>query len=201
MLTISTCEVCDGADMHSVLNLGNQPLCDDLVPIGNPAQPDKYPVELLCCARCLTVHQKYQVERSVLFPPSYHYRAAMTEDVLAGMRELVELAKSLHGDLAGAIVLDIGCNDGSLLRIFKSVGARAIGIEPTGAAEDARARVDHVIKDFFGPDSVHEYLSKFPKPDIITFTNVFAHVDDLSAVIKSLMDLSKKETTIIIENH
>jgi hypothetical protein len=201
MFTISTCEVCDGADLHPVLNLGSQPLCDDLVPIGNPAQPNKYPLELLCCTRCLTVHQKYQVEKSVLFPRSYHYRAAMTEDVLAGMRELVELSKHLHGDLTGAIVLDIGCNDGSLLSIFKSAGARTIGIEPTGAAEDARARVEYVINDFFGPESINEYLSKFPKPDIITFTNVFAHIEDLGAVIEGLVHLSKEGTIIIVENH
>jgi len=199
--TISTCEVCDAADLYPVLDLGSQPLCDDLVPIGNCAQPNKYPIELLCCSRCLTVHQKYQVERSVLFPPSYHYRAAMTEDVLAGMRELVELSRRIRGDLNDAIVLDIGCNDGSLLGIFKTAGARTIGIEPTGAAEDALTRVDHVINKFFDADSVQEYLSVFPKPDIITFTNVFAHIDDLGAVITNLRSLIKSGTTLIVENH
>jgi SAM-dependent methyltransferase len=125
----------------------------------------------------------------------------MTEDVLAGMRELVELSKRLHGDLTGAIVLDIGCNDGSLLSIFKSAGARTIGIEPTGAAEDAYAHAEHVINDFFDTGSVNEYLSKFPKPDIITFTNVFAHIDDLGAAIECLTKLAKEGTIIIIENH
>jgi SAM-dependent methyltransferase len=198
---VSICEVCDSSDLLPVLNLGSQPLCDDLVPIGNSARPAKYPIELLCCTRCLTVHQKYQVERSVLFPPSYHYRAAMTEDVLAGMRELVELSRRIHGDPAGAIVLDIGSNDGSLLGIFKAAGARTIGIEPTGAAADAGQRVDHVINKFFDADSVQEYLSAFPKPDVITFTNVFAHIDDLGAVIANLRRLIKSDTTLIIENH
>lgn len=199
--SISTCEVCDASDLYPVLDLGSQPLCDDLVPIGNSAQPTRYPIELLCCTRCMTVHQKYQVERSVLFPPSYHYRAAMTEDVLAGMRELVELSTRIHGDLTDAVVLDIGSNDGSLLGIFKNAGARTIGIEPTGAAADASARVDHIINKFFDAGSVQEYLSAFPKPDIITFTNVFAHIEDLGAVIANLRSLIKTGTTLIVENH
>lgn len=198
---ISTCEVCDASLLLPVLDLGSQPLCDDLVPIGNSAKPAKYPIELLCCPQCLTVHQKYQVERSVLFPVTYHYRAAMTEDVLAGMRELVDLAGQIYGDLKGAVVLDIGCNDGSLLGFFRQAGAETIGIEPTGAAEDARSRVQHVINKFFDASSVDEYLAHFPKPDIITFTNVFAHISDLSSVIANLRRLFKNNTVLIIENH
>jgi hypothetical protein len=79
-------------------SLDSQRLCDDLVPIGNPTPPNKHPVELLC-ACCLTVRQKYQVERSVAFPTEQQYRAAVTEDLRCGMREVVGLAKRLHGDL------------------------------------------------------------------------------------------------------
>jgi SAM-dependent methyltransferase len=201
MTTISACEVCDSADLHTVLDLGSQPMCDDLVPIGNPAQPQKYPLELLLCPRCLTVHQKYQVEKSVLFPQTYHYRAAMTEDVIAGMADLVDLSKRLYGNLTGAVVLDIGCNDGSLLKLFGDHGAETVGIEPTGAAEDAKTRVHNVFNSYFDSGSVAEYLSRFPKPDIITFTNVFAHIEDLGAVIDCLLKLSKEDTILIIENH
>lgn len=199
--TITSCEVCDGTDLVPVLDLGAQPMCDDLVPIGNEAMPATYPIELLACPTCLTVHQKYQVEKKVLFPATYHYRAAMTKDVLDGMAELVALAEGMRGDLTGKVVLDVGCNDGSLLNIFRQRGALTIGIEPTGAVEDARARVDHVINDFFGPESVATYLASHPKPDIITFTNVFAHIEDLGSVLESLRKVMKDDTTIIIENH
>jgi SAM-dependent methyltransferase len=201
MFIVSTCEVCEGNELVPVLDLGAQPLCDDLVPIGSSAEVKKYPLELLACPRCLTVHQKYQVEKKLLFPQTYHYRAAMTEDVLAGMRELVELAGRACGDLRGKAVLDVGCNDGSLLNIFKSKGAFTVGIEPTGAAKDAKGRVDYVIEDFFGASSVETYLSHHPKPDIITFTNVFAHIENLNDVIGNLRKLLKPDTCIVIENH
>jgi len=186
-----------------VLDLKGQPLCDDLIPVGNSAQCTRYPVELLACPTCYTVHQKFQVEKTILFPQTYHYRAAMTQDVIQGMKELVMLAREHVGDLSQKIVVDIGCNDGSLLGIFKKEGSAklAVGIEPTGAAKDAVARVDQVINDYFGPAAVEAYLAKFPKPDIITFTNVFAHIEDLNGLIKSLNTLKSPTTTIIIENH
>src|ERR1051325_8445124 len=99
--SISRCEVCDGHTLIPVLDLGDQPMCDDLIPIGNNAEPTRYPLQLVACPNCLTVHQKYQVPKATLFPQTYHYRAAMTEDVLSGMRELVDLVEQNIGNLAG----------------------------------------------------------------------------------------------------
>ena len=86
MQLITTCEVCDGTELIEVLDLGDQPMCDDLVPIGNDAMPKNYPLRLAGCPTCYTVHQAVQVEKALLFPPTYHYRAAMTQDVIDGMR-------------------------------------------------------------------------------------------------------------------
>ncbi|MDF7774412.1 class I SAM-dependent methyltransferase [Sphingomonas sp. AOB5] len=201
MQQITTCEVCDGKELIPVLNLGDQPMCDDLVPIGSDAQPTPYPLDLAACPVCLTVHQVVQVEKKLLFPQTYHYRAAMTKDVIAGMRELVEAVDATVGGLKGKTVLDIGCNDGSLLNIFREFGASTVGIEPTGASEDARARVDRVIHGFFDSDAVTEYLKESPKPDVITFTNVFAHIEDLNGVIENLGRLLKPDSKLVVENH
>jgi SAM-dependent methyltransferase len=199
--TITTCEVCDSTDLVPLLDLGDQPMCDDLVPIGNPATPVNYPLRLVGCPRCITVHQAVQVEKAVLFPQSYHYRAAMTQDVLDGMAELVEMVDGLVGGLAGKQVLDIGCNDGSLLATFKRHGARTAGIEPTGAVEDARPKLDWVHHGFFDEAAVTAYLASHAQPDVVTFTNVFAHIEDLNGLIAQLKRLLGPETRLVVENH
>ena len=198
---ISHCEVCESRVLIPVLNLGAQPLCDDLVPIGDTTQPRKYPAELLACENCLTVHQKYQIRKELLFPNSYHYRAALTNDVVAGMRDLVAVAEVESGGLARKVVLDIGCNDGTLLSLFRAAGATTIGIEPTDAANDAVKCCDAVINDFLGSDAVEAYRTAHPAPDIITFTNVFAHVEDLDSIIACVKSLRKLDTLVVIENH
>ena len=104
---VRSCEVCGNQTLHDFLDLGEQPLCDDLVPIGNSARVPTYPTVISWCSRCRTAHQKYQVPKKTLFPDSYHYRAAMTKDVLDGMQELVDRVEKYAGSLAGKIVLDM----------------------------------------------------------------------------------------------
>lgn len=176
-------------------------MCDDLVPIGNPAVPQAYPLRLLGCPRCITVHQAVQVEKRLLFPQTYHYRAALTQDVVDGMRELVQAVEQLMGSLKGRQVLDIGCNDGSLLSIFREHGAKTAGVEPTGASDDARPKIHWLHHGFFDAAAVDAYLASHPKPDVITFTNVFAHIEDLNGLLENLKRLISPSTKLVVENH
>ncbi|CAN7183170.1 class I SAM-dependent methyltransferase [Bosea sp. LjRoot237] len=199
---IFRCEVCGNNQLEPVLDLGAHPMCDDLVPVGDDRRCKEYPIEILFCHRCVTAHQRFQIPKDELFPPSYHYRSRHTVDVLNGMKQLVQACIDDNGPLEGKKVLDIGCNDGSLLSIIKDAGASAtFGIEPTGAADDAAERGHGVMKDFLTETVAREFVQRFGHPDIITFTNVFAHIEDLEAVIRSLLILSNDQTVIIIENH
>ena|SRR6478672_683202 len=139
---IKSCEVCGNSTLRSVLNLGPHPMCDDLVPFDDPRECKTYPIEILFCDICCTAHQKFQISKDQLFPPTYHYRARLTADVLSGMRQLVEACTREIGTLESKRALDIGCNDGSLLSIFRERGATTFGIEPTDAADDA-AKLGH----------------------------------------------------------
>ena len=86
---IKNCEVCGSAKLKKVLDLGNHPLCDDLIPIGIKKKNKLYRIEVLFCKICFTGHQRYQVKKKVLFNRNYHYRARFTKDVLNGMKSLV----------------------------------------------------------------------------------------------------------------
>ena len=201
MLRIDSCEVCGNSTLLSVLDLGDHPLCDDLVPVNDPRVTQSYPISIGFCSACKTAHQHYQVPKRVLFPDSYHYRARHTADVLNGMRQLVDRCALAIGPLDGLTVLDIGCNDGSLLSIFAEHRAKTIGIEPTGAALDARAAGHEVFQDYLSAEVAEALVSKHGKPDIITFTNVFAHIEDLPGVLAAVRSLMSETTLLVIENH
>lgn len=201
LFQISGCEVCGSEDLVDVLNLGTHPMCDDLVKIGDDRECAEYPIEIQYCNHCYTAHQKYQVPKAELFPASYHYRARFTTDVLNGMRGLVEEVQKRIGSLADLHVLDIGCNDGSLLNFFKEQGSITFGIEPTEAYRDAVASGHNVVNDFFAVDSAKRLLDVAKRVDVITFTNVFAHIEDLRGVIEGLKLLLNTSSVIVIENH
>jgi SAM-dependent methyltransferase len=198
---INSCEVCGDRKLRSVLDLGRHPMCDDLVQVGDTRVCKEYPIEILYCDTCATAHQKYQIPKHELFPKTYHYRSRHTADVLNGMRQLVEEVGARLGSLEGKKVIDIGCNDGSLLSFFVEAGAKTFGIEPTDAAKEAAERGHVVIQDFLTEDTAKAFVVEHGKPDIITFTNVFAHIEDLQSVIRALKILSHDETTLVVENH
>lgn len=198
---IRDCEVCGRNQLTPVLNLGLHPMCDDLVPIGDSRVCREYPIDILFCETCFTAHQRFQVPKRDLFPNSYHYRSRFTADVLNGMAGLVESCVHKFGSLGGMLVLDVGCNDGSLLDLFAARGARTMGIEPTGACIEASRKGHVTFNEFISNDLSKRIVSDYGHPSFITFTNVFAHIENLGDLIESLRQLSDESTVIVIENH
>lgn len=198
MFEISQCEVCGSRDLTMVLDLGLHPLCDDLIPLGTNKFCKEYPVQILFCKQCITAHQRWQVPKHKLFSNDYHYRARMTGSVLKGMSDLVEACERKFGDLSRKTVLDIGCNDGSLLNFFRVKGCNTIGVEPTGAYLDSSHTT---FNKFFDKECANDILDQFGTPHFITFTNVFAHIENLSDLIGNLKILIGPHTKVVIENH
>jgi SAM-dependent methyltransferase len=198
---ITTCEVCGKRELLPALDLGKHPLCDDLIPVGSSRHSEVFPIDILYCTRCRTAHQRYQVPKVTLFPTTYHYRSRFTGDVLSGMDDLVASVEARLGSLADRTVLDVGCNDGSLLDKFAARGARTVGVEPTGAYEDALGRGHAVFNDFFSEDSARQIRQQHPRIDVVTFTNVFAHIEDLPALLSALALVMGEDTLLVVENH
>ena len=197
--TINNCQICK-KKTTKVLSLGLHPLCDDLIKINSKKKNQEYPIIIQYCKNCRTAFQKHQVKKSILFPKSYHYRAKLTQDVINGQKDLIREIKNNYKSLKGKKILDIGCNDGALLDNFKKEKAITIGIEPTNAYKDA-SKKHKIYNNYLDRRVCSKILKKFGNIDFITFTNVFAHINNLSELLKNLRKLTSKDTTIIIENH
>lgn len=197
----TNCQVCNKKLMPASLKLGNHPLCDDLIKIGSSEICKEYPIEISLCNNCYTAHNLYNINKEILFPKNYHFRPRFTMDVLNGMRDLVDSVEKDLKSLQDLLVCDVGCNDGSLLNFFKEKKAHTSGIEPTDSAHEAKEQSHYIIQDYFTEKACEKYLSRKKKPDIITFTNVFAHTEDLSETLNCLKKIMKIDTYLVIENH
>ena len=194
------CQVCNEILPIPSLDLGLHPMCDDLKKIGSKEVCKEYPIQISLCPKCLTANNLFNIKKELLFPKDYHFRPRFTLDVLNGMNDLVNECELDLGGLKKKLVCDVGCNDGSLLNFFKSKGCKTVGIEPTDAVLDVNDKHE-VIQNYLNDASVNLFLKKYDKPDIITFTNVFAHTEDLQETIDCLTKMMKKTTYLIIENH
>ena len=194
---INSCEVCGNQTLTPVLDLGSHPICDELIPVGASETNELYSINIHYCEKCYTAHQTTQIPKIRLFPPTYHYRARFTADVLNGMKSLVQYISDNFINLKDKKVMDVGCNDGCLLDFFREKGALTYGVEPTDAAYDAQEKKHDVVRDYFTP----ELAMLLEKVDVITFTNVFAHIEDLNSLLKAVQIVSKPETLLVVENH
>ena len=195
------CEVCGNKKLTKILDLGKNPLCDDLIKIGSKKKNKLYKIQILFCKKCLTGFQKYEVRKKDLFPKSYHYRARFTNDVLKGFKEIIKSSKNILKNLKNKTILDIGCNDGSLLNYFKKNGAKTVGVEPTNAALEAKKNGHFIYQKYFDDDVSSKIKKKYKKVDLIIFTNVFAHIENLNSLISNLKKIIDQNTFLLIENH
>lgn len=201
MKKMEKCEICGNKELVPVLDLGEHPLCDDLIKIGSSEICKEYPIKILYCNHCYSAHQQYQVEKEILFSDSYHYRSRFTEDVLKGMQDFVRSCEGRMGSLNGKTIVDVGCNDGSLLNYFRDSGCSTIGVEPSSACFDAEKNGHEVYHQYFTTEIARQIREKHKHVDLITFTNVFAHIDDLPSLLKAVTALSDQGTVLVIENH
>jgi hypothetical protein len=199
MKKINKCQICDGK-LSKTFTLGKQPLCDDLIKIGSKKKSSLHHINIIFCKKCIIAYNQVLIDPKKLFPKNYHYRSNLTKDVLEGMRNLADETKNKYGKLNDKVILDIGCNDGSLLNYFKIMGAKTVGVEPTNAALSI-SKNHKVYNDYFSKKVALNIKKKFKSIDYITFTNVFAHIADLKSLIENLKLLINDKTKIIIENH
>ena len=113
------CEICKEINLTSIFDLGKIPLADEIYKNKKKSlNQKKFPVKIFKCKNCETFYQSKILNKKKLFHKNYHYRARFTNDVLQGMKSLVNEVEQKIGPIKSKKVLDIGCNDGSLLDFF-----------------------------------------------------------------------------------
>lgn len=211
---VTSCRICGSTDLHSYLNLGETPLANALLD-----HPDSeyctYPLELLFCTECSLSQLSIVVDPAILYK-DYPYHSSVSETFKTHCREMAKDVKAIidsnkpwkpientkEGTLSGGFhdlthsVLDIACNDGCLLNEFRNEGFNVMGVEPsTNLANISSSKGITTINDFWNEES-SRYI---PLCDVVTATNVLAHVDDVKGFISAARrKLSSYKNGIIV---
>lgn len=185
------CRCCFSTDLKEYIDLGDQPLANSYHK--GEVQPT-FPLTVNVCQRCYHSQLSVVVDPDYMFK-NYLYVSGTTETLNKHFDEFASDALSRVNPVDPK-VLDIACNDGTLLQKFKNRDAHVWGIDP---AENLRHLTEEknipVVVDYWR-DAV---LDQFPKFDIITATNVFAHVDDPFAFLQTCTYALERKGVIIIE--
>lgn len=196
------CQICGSHDLELVIDCGHQPLCDTLLSPEDLHRPEKsYPARLMRCTQCANAQLDYVVSGDEVYHSTYPYRTGIT-------RELREYQQALSADLIAALpleprslVVDIGSNDGTLLRAFRERGMRPLGVEPTNIGAFAREDGIETVHSFFTEAVARDIVRDHGHAALVTATNVFAHMANLGEVMRGIRALIGNDGVFVLENH
>lgn len=197
-----TCFACQSAHLTEFLNLGHHPPSDSfLMPELAEREEARYPLRVFFCADCFLVQLGYAVDPETLFR-NFVYTTGANNSLVANFKELVDTAVARFGLSRNDFAIDIGSNDGTLLKNYLPYGISVLGVDPAVAvAAIAEGAGIPTKTDFFNRRAAREIVSSHGSAAVITATNVFAHVRDLDDLVLAIGDALAPDGVFISESH
>ncbi len=194
------CKICSSEDPQLFLSLGKTPLANNFVPKEHLEKEEPYfPLEACFCNHCKLVQLNYVVPPELMFK-HYVYVSSTTKMFREHFTKMAEDLTQRFGLTKHSLVVDIGSNDGLLLKGFKNLGVKIYGVEPAdNLARQANAEGIATLNEFFSAESVKQIIAEKGKADVVTANNVFAHIEDIHAVTKNVKALLKDDGVFVIE--
>ena len=197
----TTCRVCGSAALTKVIDLGEQYLQGSFVKPGKEMPPTrKIPMSLVRCDpmrdehACGLLQMEHTVPPQVLYS-AYWYRSGTNNTMRSHLQAIAEEAAALV-EKPDARVLDIGCNDGTLLGYYPD-SFQKFGVDPSDLAQEVKSDVQ-VVQDIFPSEELTTLLAGKPC-DIVTSIAMFYDLENPVAFTKSVKDVLAPEGVWIFE--
>lgn len=220
---VTSCRVCENKKLRKYLDLGNVPPVNGIV--SNPLKKvKKYPLQLLFCDYCGLSQLSIVVSPKVLYR-NYPYRSSISETFRLHCKKMVQdllplivraertvnqtlLTEEQFDKKWFPKIIDIGANDGTLLREFRATGRdMALSAIDPCSKDDGKTPSERqytVIPEFWSEKLAHklnesQYFRPLWKSSIITAQNVVAHVDDIYDFMGGFKYLLDAKGVVVIE--
>lgn len=200
------CLVCGGSELKLFLDLGSTALANKFVAEEELGRPEPtYPLRVAFCPSCTHVQLLDRVPPHAMFD-DYLYISSASETL---KNHLDSLSRTLIGRLklaSGDLVVDIGCNDGTLLDSFRRNSEGRVSVLGVDPAKNLAAAVAHLgierEEKLFTADTAAAIRAKRPEgARLITATNTFPHIQDLADFVAGLKNLLAPGGVFVGEAH
>jgi SAM-dependent methyltransferase len=192
-MKVKNCRLCKSENLYEFLDLGGHPHSDQFRKTNDEPEM-RYPLRLVMCRDCGLAQLSYVVEPEEMYTKDYLYEASITKTADKHWGELADDVIAISGIKSGRAI-DIGGNDGTLSLKFKERGFTVLNIDPCEeVANISRTRGVETITAFFNKNL------KTEPADIVTGTNVFAHINDLDSFAEALLSILKPNGIFVFES-
>jgi len=199
--TISKCQISGSNDLKSIMFLGYLPPPTEMKKIHSKIEEETfYPADLVYSPTSKLVQLNTIVNKKILFSKDYAYTSSTTKILRENFQELYNDCNKIVKISSSDLVIDIGSNDGNLLGNFKN-HHRVLGITPEKIGKIAIQKGIPTLIRYFDKPAAKLVLKKYGKAKIITATNVFAHIENVSELMKNILKILQKDGVFISESH
>ncbi len=188
------CRICKSKKTIKVLDLGKQPLANKYPKNKLEIKKEKkFNLEIIFCKNCRSGQIKKIIDRNLMFE-DYYYLSSVNEKLKKHFEQLSNKLKRYK------FVVDIGSNDGILLKPLKDKGIKAIGIDPSkNVGKIANDKGLETFIGFFNKKIIKKILNKYPKPDLVVASSVITHMEKPREFANNIKDFLCKNGDLIIE--
>ena len=198
---LKSCQISKKKDLKNILSLGYLPPVNKLFKIGSNNQEINFFSTNLTYSKSSKLAQLDTiVDKEILFPKEYPYTSSTTKILRENFKNLYKECSKIINLKKSDLVIDIGSNDGNLLSNFLKKH-RVLGVTPENIGKIARKKGIKTIIDYFSAKVSKKILKQHGTAKIITATNVFAHIDNVSDLLKNIKRILDKNGVFITESH
>lgn len=199
-MEIINCRICNASNFTDLFSLGLQPLANNFLRSKHLLLTQKrYPLNLRFCNNCGLVQLTKYISAKKLFS-EYNYVPSISNTLVSHFKKASEDVCKVAMMTPGDFVVDIGSNDGLLLKQFLAQGMNVLGVEPAkNIARQANENGIDTINAFFDSQVVENILETNGQAKVITATNVMAHVNDLRSFISDIENLLSHNGVFVAE--
>jgi SAM-dependent methyltransferase len=197
---VTACRLCDGP-LDLVVSFTPTPPGDHYVTAERWNEPQPcYPLDVMACTDCGAVQLADTVNPELIYP-DYLYTTSvskgLSEHFSAYAADVVKRLRPKAGDL----VVDIGSNDGTLLKRFRYHGCHVLGVDPAKAVGEQAMAVDGIETKcaFFSKAVAEDLRNEFGQPTIVTANHIMANVADLHDFAEGVKHLLAPDGTFVFE--
>src|SRR3989338_9574046 len=197
----NNCRMCHSKNMKTYLDLGFTPLADAFLTKYQLDNPEVfYPLKANLCMDCGLSQLGYVVAPEVLYQRNYTYESSTTRTGREHFYKMGESITRRFGLGEKDYAIDVGSNVGVLLTGFKNCGVKVLGVDPaTDMAQIANNNGIQTIPTFFCQQTVADIKNVCELAQVITGTNVFAHIDDLDDFMMTVKAILDPKGALVLE--
>ncbi len=196
----TTCRLCQSPDVQLVFALEPAPLAEAYLPPERAAEGDtRYPLDVFLCRQCGGVQLLDVIDASYLFR-DYQYTSSMSPDLGNHFRKYAASVCERFSPDPGSLVVDVGSNNGLLLRQFRERGCKIIGVDP--ARQIALQATDAGVPTYaaFMDAEIGKMIRGVSGPaDIVTANNVLAHAEEPGVILDGVREVLADDGVFVFE--